>query len=192
MGNEKATLELIGMTKDELRDRVVGTIVHEMLHKRCTDEDGGYEGQSDFRKVLDKQIKQSIDDTVSAIAEAHVMPVVADRIENVVLQRTTEWGEKKGEPQTFIEYLLHRADSYMTEPVASDGKPKKKGDSYWKAAGTRIEYLIDSHLHSTIAHAMKEALKNANSSIVGGIEAAVKVKLQEIAEGMKCEVKMPR
>jgi hypothetical protein len=189
---DKGTLELIGMTRDELRDRVTGTIVHEMLHGKYTDEEGSFEGESTFRRELDKHITRSIDDTVSAIADAHVLPVVADRIENIVLQRTTEWGEKKGEPQTFTEYLLHRADSYMTEPVSSDGKPKTKGDSYWKAQGTRIEHLIDKHLHSTIERAMKEALQNANSSIVGGLENAIKGKLKEIADGMKCEVKMPR
>ena len=89
---DKGTLELIGMTQDELRDRVVGTVVHEMLHGKYTDEEGSFEGNSTFRRELDKHITRSIDDTVSAIADAHVLPVVADRIENIVLQRTTEWG----------------------------------------------------------------------------------------------------
>ena len=66
-----------------------------------------------------------------------------------------------------------------------------KGDnSYnWSAKQTRIVHLVHQHLQYSIENAMKEALKIANSAIVGGIEGAVKLKLAEVAAALKIDVK---
>jgi hypothetical protein len=49
--------------------------------------------------------------------------------------------------------------------------------------------MIDKHLHFSIESAMKSAVSNANSAIVGGLEETVKIKLAEIAKSLKVTVK---
>jgi len=194
MPDEKETLELIGMTKDELRDRVVKSIVNKIMYEEHRSDEGEWEDRSRFARELDKHIKSSIDESVREIADVHVKPVVKEKIENFVLQETNQWGEKKGKIKTFAEYLVERAEHYMVEEVDSRGKSRSEsGDGYgFRGVATRISYIIDKHLHYEISSAMKNILDNANNTLADGLQKAVKVRLKEIVEGIKFEVKMPR
>jgi hypothetical protein len=108
-------------------------------------------------------------------------------VEGIVLQRTNEWGEKTGKSVTFTEYLVERAEAYMTEKVDYQGRSKAEvRDSYgWKPNQTRIVSLIDQHLQYGIATATEQALKSANERIAEGIKDAVAMKLQEVLAGVK-------
>jgi hypothetical protein len=158
------------------------------------DEDGNpfsYSTDAEWSAALRDQLKEKINETTEAIASRTVLPQAATLIENFVLQATNQWGEKRGEPVTFAEYLVSRAEAYMSEVVDSDGRTKSEStSSYYRGTTTRIAYVIDKHLHYAIEAAMKKALADANSAIVNGIEAAVKMKLAEIQKGISASVKV--
>lgn len=185
----------LGFTKEELQQKVIDGIVDRFMEARTGDDEGRtWVGDSEFKRKLDKEIQKQIDAAVTKLGESHVAPLLAGMVEGITLQRTTEWGEKKGEPVSFVEYLVQRADAYLREEVNYDGKSKedaaRRGDSYgWKASGTRVATMVHQYLHSAIETAMKQALANANHAIVGGLEQAVKVKLGEVASALKVEVK---
>ena len=86
-----------------------------------------------------------------------------------------------------MEYLVERGDAYLREPTDHWGKARgEPGTDYnWKASTTRIAGLIDKHLSFAIDSAMKKALAEVNASIVGGLEAAVKIQLAKITENFK-------
>lgn len=183
------TLESLGFTKEDLQERVIEHISAQLLAGKTYDEDGNEEyADSQFKRKLEERLKKHLDDRVNAIAEEHLLPRVTTLMETLVLQTTNKWGEKKGEPVTFIEYLVQRAEEYIKEDVNHAGKSRSEDSYSWSKSTTRIAYMIHQHLQYNIETAMKKALQEANSAIAGGIEKAVKIKLEEIAAGMKVAV----
>lgn len=190
----KETLELLGMTREELGGRVVKQISNDLLRRYAQDEDGDtYSGSSEFHVALQKQIKEGIDAEVARLADKHVLPKVTEAIENVTLQETNKWGEatNKG-PLTFIEYIVARAEAYMQEPVNHLGKSRSEsGNGYsFKGEQNRLSSMISHTLHNRIESAVKAILANANESLVDGLQATIKAKLLEVAEGIKTTVKI--
>ena len=185
-------LQALGITTDELQERIVSRAVERLFEVSGMDEDGYDVIQSSpLAGRLEKAIKAAVDKRVGEIAERHVLPITGELVENIVLQATNQWGEKTGEPVTFREYLIKRADNYLREEVNYEGKSKAEaGNSYgWNKAQSRIAHLVHAHLHYNIESAMKEAVKSANTVIVAGIQETVKLKLAEVAAQLKVEVK---
>lgn len=183
-------LEVIGLTQEELRERVVARIVTDLLTVEATDSEDGraysYTDDSAFAAELQHLVKQRIDDTVASLAEQRVLPDVGTLIENFTLQATNAWGEKTGEKITFTEYLVKRADAWVSERVDSSGKSKEESrDSYWKGSQTRIAHMIHEHLQYHIAQAINGALRNVTSSIAKSLEETVKIKLAEAVAGLQ-------
>lgn len=185
---EKNTLELLGITQEEFCDKAVQAVVTRLF------EDEKYVSNV-FDSEIDKRVRQAIDDKVTAVAEKYVAPVISERIDNAVIQKTNTYGEPVDKKFTFTEYILKRAEDWMAERVNYDGKPKPKTqDSYgnWKASGTRIEYMVDKHLQYHIETALKQALTQANNAISEGIVEGVKIKLKELLEGLKVKAEVKK
>lgn len=185
-------LKSLGFTQEDLQERVIDRICENLLSSTEYSPDDGreYPVESRFKTAIDKRVKEQIDATINALAQKHVLPNVSQYIEELTIQQTNQWGEKKGSPVTFIEYLISRAQDYMREEVNSAGKSKAECDSYgWTGTKqTRITHLIHGHLHYSIETAMKDALKVATGEIARGIHETARLKLNEIAAGMKVAV----
>lgn len=184
-------LKSLGFTQEELQERVVDRIVESVMTDRVynPDDDCEYERHSQFREDLKKRIKTRIDEKVDELAQKFVLPNVSEYIENLTLQQTNQWGEKKGQSITFVEYLVQRAEAYMQEQVDWHGKSKAQDGGYsWSGKQTRIAYLVHEHLHHNIETAMKDALKIATGEIARGLHETCRLKLNEIAAGMKVAV----
>lgn len=188
------TLESLGLSRDEIIERVVGRLAESLLETWVPgdEDDEGGTVQTQFAKMLERKVLERVNVAVEEIAGRHVLPHVADYVETLSLQETSKWGEKKGVPLTFVEYLVARAEAYLREEVNYDGKVKGQDSYSWSKAGTRIAYMVNKHLQYSIQTAMETALKNANVAIVGGIEDAVKIKLDEVAASLKVTAKIGR
>jgi hypothetical protein len=138
--------------------------------------------------VLEAKVLERVHQAIDDIAAKNVLPNVASYVENLTLQETNKWGEKTGSPLTFVEYLVQRAEHYITEKVDFQGRAKGQDSYSWNGTQTRITYLVHEHLQYSIDTAMKDALKAANGNIVKGLEETVKLKLREIANGMNVKV----
>lgn len=184
-------IEALGFTKQELQDRVVEAVSRKVLESVGYDEDGDEVGtESKFAKTVEKRVRAHIDASINALAEKHILPNVATYIENLTLQETNQWGEKRGKQVTFIEYLTQRADAYMREEVNYEGKAKTEANGYsWSKTGTRVAFMVDKHLHYSIESAMRDALAKANSSIVEGLKKAVEVGLDNVRAKLTVDVK---
>lgn len=93
-------LDAIGITAEELQERVVDRIAERALG------DDDFSPGSPLKRQIDKEIQERIDLAVTEIADKHILPNVSEYIETLTLQETNKWGEKKGEPITFVEYLV--------------------------------------------------------------------------------------
>lgn len=180
------TLEMLGLSKEELTGMVVKRIADELLREPAADEEGrSYVTASEVETQLHEMIQTRIDDQVTAIGEREVLPRVTEMVGAFTLQETNRWGEKAGKTLTFTEYLVARADAYLLEKVDHGGKPKGVGDSYWRESGTRLSRLIDARLDFQTDKLMKDAAKSANESIVDSIKTACEEKLKEIVKNLK-------
>lgn len=188
-------LKDLGITQEELQERTIDALCERLLSRQVYDPDSGEDSWSDspFAKKLDERIKSHIDSSVDAVAQEHVLPRVSAMLEGICLQKTNEWGEPKGDPVTFTEYLIQRAEHYLTEKVNFKGESRRE-DRYgsFSPTQTRVTFLVEKHLHYSIQTAMENALKDANSVIVGGIEETVKLKLKELSSQMKVKLTKER
>jgi len=174
----------LGLSPEELQDRIIERAVSALLETTEYDEDGDtFSDHSPLAKRLQKSVKETIDAKIAEIAEKHILPNVGSYIENVQLQATNNWGEKAGKPVSFIEYLVQRAEAYMVEEVSHDGKTKgESGYGGFRAYGTRIAYMIDRHLQYSIHSAMEKSLKDANATMAQGLTKACQLAISEAAQ----------
>ncbi len=190
MSEAAITLESLGFTPKELRERVIESIVDRLMERVYRDEDGepAY-GQSSLKKELEKATTERINAAVNTLADKHILPNVTAYLENLCLQETNKWGEAKAEKITFVEYLTKRAEAYMQEKVNYEGKSKEENGGYsWNGTQSRITHLVHQHLHYSIETAMKDALNVALGSVAKGIHETCRLKLNEIAATMKVSV----
>lgn len=181
--------ESLGITKDDLQERIVEAAVDRLMTDRTEDEDGrSYINKSALKRELEKSIVAHVNEQIGHLATEHVLPRVTEIVDGLTLQETNKWGEARGQKLTFIEYLVQRADAYMREEVDFEGRPKGSDAYNWKASGTRITYLVNKHLHYSIESAMKQALSHANHSITQGLEGAVKIALANATAALKVQV----
>lgn len=187
-------LELLGMTQEELQDRVINKICADLLTSYLYDDEGeSVRGANRFSEKLNKAARERIDQKVKSLADKRLKPKISETIEALCLQETNKWGEAIGKKLTFTEYLVKAAENYLTEEVNHEGVSKKESTwSSWKAYGTRISYLVHKHLQYSIENAMKSAVDNANKSIAEGLEKACKIKLDEIRQKLDVKVNTGR
>lgn len=188
-------LELLGMTREELQGRVVERISDALMNEQVDawDDDTGQEYKDTVEKramtSLKKLIRARIDGKIEQLARQHIIPRIGEMIESLTLQETNKWGEKKKqEPVTFVEYLVARAEEYLREPVDYEGKPQGSGSSYSKKDQTRLTWLVHQHLSSSIASAMRDAVKTVNDTLVPALHETCKMQLKEIAGKLKIRV----
>lgn len=184
------TLESLGISQDVLAEKLVEKISDRFFMALHFDPEGDeWLGDTKIANKISDMAKTRLNEIVDQIGEKHVLPRVTELFETLVLQRTSEWGEKKGETISFTEYMVQRADSWLREPVDRSGKTKADSGGYqWSASGSRAQYLIDKHLQYHVETAMQGALKNANDSIIGGLESAMRIQLKTVADKLKVTV----
>lgn len=194
------TLEALGIDRKHIEEqlvvRLVDTFLGEHLYVHEEEDDAGLmttETKLDLEPIarrIHKEVGEKIDVVVGSIAKEVLGSNIEAYIETLLLEEANRWGEPTGNKWTIREYIVHRAEEYLREQVDSDGRSKAESrGSMWTGKQARAAYMVDRHLHYAISSALKEALKNANSRIVEGLEETVKIKLKEISKALKVEVK---
>jgi hypothetical protein len=187
-------LEVLGMTQEEIQERVIDRMVEQIMTEETSyyDEDTGKSyketRQSQMERQLRKLVQSRIDAQVTAVADEHLAPRIREIIESTKLQETTKWGEKKGEPLTFIEYLVTRAEVYLKEQVNERGETRADRDYNWNGVQTRLAFLVHSDLHKAIQSAVSDAIGNAHKLFATSLQDMVNAQLTEIAGKIKLSV----
>lgn len=186
-------LESLGMTTECLADRVVDRIAHMILDGTADDY---YTDK--IEKKLSALVAQQIDAKIQAIAEEHLFPKINEKIEGYVVQATNQYGEAKGEPKTFAEYLCGQAENYLMEELDSNGRSRekcKKDDVYWRESDkhtTRIIQVIDRYLTMHINDAMEKATKSVGKVISDALDKTVTDTLKDMAEKVSVTLQTKR
>lgn len=173
-------LETIGLTKEEMADRVAERIANSLIEERI------------FADALRKKVEGLVGESIEKIALQHVAPDFPALVETMLLQNTNRWGESKGAPLTFREYLTEKAEEFLREPVDMDGKTKRDGGSFYGATTSRVMYMIHKHLHHEIGRTIEACMKDANSQLVAGLQQGIKIKLEQLLSSLKIKTEVGR
>lgn len=186
------TLESLGIKAEDLGERIVDQAVYALLNSTGFDPDNEEETRYDskFKREIEARIQKAVDEKISALAAKHLVPRVSEMIENANLQKTNNYGEKRGEPLSFIEYLVERAESYMTERVDYAGQSKEEsGSSYnWRDYGPRLTVLMKTHIRTELENITKKAMGDVNSTFAKAVEQCAKDAISAAAETFKISV----
>ena len=186
------TLKALGISPEELGSRIVDQAVETLLNTTGfnpdTEEETRYESR--FKREIEARVKQAVDDKIAALAAVHLVPRVGEMIESANMQKTNGYGEPKGEPMTFKEYIACRAEAYMSENVNYHGKSKAEdGDSYnWRSEGPRLTVLMRNHIRDTLEVAAKAAVNDVNKVIADNIGKAAKQAIAQAGAAIKVSV----
>ena len=186
------TIESLGLTEEQLQDRVVETMADRLLTQLACDEDGDETyAPSSMQKKLKELCEIRIAEAISKTAEQHVLPRVDEIISTFAIRETNRWGEKidSKKAMTFTEFLVAKAEAYMQEKVDYNGKSKSEVDSYsWSGKQTRLTHAIHGHLHNEIETAMKQVIGDGTTQIAKALHETCRVKINEIAAKLRVEV----
>ena len=193
------SIDDLGISQDELVDRVVDAAASKLLVRHVPEYDpdtGEIEvchASTTLANKLNAEIKERIDEAIAAIAQKHLLDDLEGQIKNVVIQATNAYGESKGSPATFLEYIVSRAGAYMAEQVDFSGKDKASSGGYhFKGTQTRLTHAVHQHLQYTIETATKAVVQNCLSLLTDNLQETVKIKLAEISAGITVSTKLPR
>lgn len=185
------SLEALGITKEDLAERIVDQAVQTLLSSTGFDPENETETSyaSKFKREIEARIQKAVDQKIGALAAEHLIPRIGEMIEKANLLQTNQYGEKKGPSMTFIEYIASRAQAYMSENVDYHGKSKAEGDSYnWKSEGPRLTVLMRSYIRETLEKHAKNAIKDVNAVIAKNIEKAALDAITAAATAIKVSV----
>lgn len=182
-------LSALGLKPEDFMDRIVDGAVEALLSQRWVDEDDRESTRaSEFKQKIEKRITETVERKIDSIFEKYILPNVHTYVNDLVLTETNQWGEKKGVPKTFVEYLVDRANAYIQEDVNYQGKSKSQDHFNWSKSTTRIAFLVHEHIQYSLDRAIKQILQDANNSVAGGLKKAFEMKLEELKASIRVEV----
>ena len=175
------TLSQLGISPENLETKLLEILAKDFWEKSFAgscDEDGRYHRLENLiLSKLEKQTKEIIDATIKKLGAETLSPTIETFIQNYKVQQTNSYGEKRGEPKTFTEYLMFKAEEYCLQPV------KYNGELYDGFGGkdqqTRITYLIGKHLQDEIEKLVKAHIHEANKLFAKGLNETVRMMINE-------------
>ncbi len=184
------TLKALGISPEELGNRIVDQAVDVLMSSTGFDPDTEEETryESRFKREIEARVQKAVDEKIAALAAEHLIPRVGELIEKANLRKTNTYGEPKGEPMTFIEYIASRAEVYMAEGVDIQGRSKAEGDYNWKSAGPRLTVLMRGYIRATLESHAKAAVTDVNKVIAANLEKAARDAIQQAAGALKVNV----
>lgn len=192
---QKLDLSSIGITEEEIQNRVVASLVEGLMNKSYYDYEEGQEIQaySEFGKRLNAALKSAIDAKFDALVESQIQPLIAAKVDALVIQQTNQWGEKKKEPVTFLEYLVDRADKFMVEPVDSKGRTREEceraRDSFYQSGtNNRLAAAVDKAIGAHLQNCVNAVVKEAQSKVQTSLSEVLQTALSEAQKNLKVTI----
>ena len=190
------TLEVLGISAEDLKEKIIQRAVDALLTTSGFDPECGQEVsyESNFKREILNRIQKAVDRKISEIYEEYLLPKVGELIERSSMTETNRFGEPTSAPMTFKEYLAHRAETYMMEPVnyagysQSDLSAKGSSTYNWKASGPRLVVLMKLHIRESLESTARAALSEVNKAIAKSMTEAAQRAIMDTASTVKLSV----
>lgn len=181
----------LGITSEELTDRIVDQAVSQLLEHTAWDPDGDeHTSPSELGKRLQATVRERLDAQFDEFAQSVIQPSVEQMLERMVFPSTNRYGEPKAPPQTLREHLAARADAWLGEEVDREGRSfeeaRRQGRG-WDKSTKRIQWVISQHLDAELRAAFNKIMASATGELLRAIEATAKERLASIASTLKLQ-----
>ena len=133
---------------------------------------------------LHSTVEELVRSTVERKCEDVITPIIERGIQEFVFTKTNEFGEKKGEPTTFTEYLVRTAEDYLQHRVDYNGQPKDPKSFGYKDYKTRLSHMIGKSLGFQIERAMKDAVKIVMEQIAPALAKTCEIQIKEVVANL--------
>jgi hypothetical protein len=173
------------MQVDITNEQILALLVDKVA-SRFYDRDE-WDDEYAWHQRIDTAVQEHIVAKIEEEFSDTIAPRVNKRIDEMVVQRTSIWGEVKGEKQTLREFIVSRIDGWMSDKVDHKGEPYSGYNS--QSAKTRMWYLVDKHIGAMVQLEIERAMTSATKGIAEVLEGAVKEHLQAAAKRINIIVK---
>ena len=171
-------LSALGISSEDLVQRIVDSVSESLING---DENFDIDG---FYTKLKDAAQARTDAAVERIMNEQLGPRIDQYIAELKLQKTSEYGEKKGEPMTFLEYINTLASEWLHTIVDIEGKPTTRYSSKSNAQ-TRIMWMIDKRIAASMQEALAKCVAESLGYLKDGLKTAAAEQLDRIAESIK-------
>ena len=170
-------LEQVGITKDELIERIVERALGVAAAFRQT----GCESWEEIplSEVVDKKITEAIGNLVKEFEEkikTRVDEITSAEV-NKLLDKpfcpVDEWGQVIGEATTVKQIIVNYASGYWDVKVGTDGKPAREGTYHYESLPTRGEVYAQKVVKDLFTSTVEKQVKEIASELVAKIPETI-------------------
>ena len=169
-----ATLESLGITREEVLKRVVNQILSQEFKEEDSDE-----FSMRVTRLVAKMVEKKFSEQTTAVLDKFMGEDLMKGLETYIIQKTNSWGERVGDPQTFRQYITSRAEAYLLEKVDRDGRTN---DAYGDKNQTRGAWIISNAIGDNLRKILSEAMMNAQTVLAKSVTETVKLQMEEIVK----------
>ena len=162
-------LEQIGITKDELINRIVDRALGITAGYEQTGEESWQE--IPFSSVVDEKIEKSIGnliDSMKSKIQTQIDIIMLKKIEEVFkapFQPVDRWGDKKGEVTTIKDMIANEAQDFWAQKVDEDGRRYDGYGSKLTMAQYHAKKVIKEFYDSQLKIEVDKMVKDFRSKI---------------------------
>jgi hypothetical protein len=142
------------LSREEILDRCAKQVLDAM----------GYDDEGDPESAIDsisRTVRRTVNETQEKVLTAAVERITREVLEptyervvrETLIQHTSTYGEKKGEPETLTEFISKKIEAYLAEEVNDEGftyyQMRNSGRSY-NRSGDRITVAVRRAVGSRI------------------------------------------
>lgn len=159
----------VDIDPSEYHDDVVASAAQRLFHQYHDDDDVATMVQERFVKIVEEKCLAVVD------------PIIKKGIGELIVAKTNEYGEKKGEPKTLTEFIIGFAEGYLMAEVDFEGDNPR----YSSSAQTRLCYLVNKELRFTIEKAVSDAVLKVNKMIAPAIAKTVEIQIAKAVAAIR-------
>ena len=169
--DKQETLEMIGLTQEQLTERVIAGLVDKLAERNVKDEDDRY--TRTLREACQSRLSSLVDAAVAKIADERLQGMCDKLVSGKLLQPTNEWGDDRGKAFPLSEYITKQSHDYLFTKVNSRGE----SSGYQDKAKTRLEWLLDNSISATVKQIVEEKMGDAGNLLAQSVENSVRYAL---------------
>lgn len=163
---------MLNINEEDLKAAIVARAADEILGR-----------DDDLSALIRNEVRARLDRIFVDRAEAQIAKAVDDAIVagfEREYQRTTSWGEPKGEKTSIQKELEKIVTGYWNVRVDSNGKPT---DSSYGAT-TRAEYLMTTICAKDFSDTMKQSALNVAGALKDGLRIQLAKQMDFMLDGL--------
>jgi CRISPR/Cas system type I-B associated protein Csh2 (Cas7 group RAMP superfamily) len=174
------SIEDLGITKQEMQDRVVNQLCNEITGRHDDESEYSYFSESSIKTKMREYLQEIVDKKTREVIDEKVLANFEKYLQELIIKPSSRWGEKEEAPVSIEDYIEKTISLTMAETVDSTGRGREdRSYSYYGSHSTRLEYLINRKISAEIETSFKSVLVDVKASLQSHIEAQIKNKLTE-------------